>query len=62
MLGEAMKVKRLRKVYCLRIRPDDQSEWSKEAVYYSKKRRDQAERVCRIIAGYRTHSFDRHER
>ena len=61
-MSETRKVKRLRKVYCLRIRQDDQSEWSQPDVFTSKKQRDQAASQCRIIGGLRTHSFERYEK
>lgn len=64
--GKAMaleeKPKRLKKVYCLRIRPDDDAEWSEPEVYTSRKRRDEDAAGARIIAGYRTHSFERYEK
>lgn len=56
------KPKRLKKVYCLRVRPDDNAEWSEPDVYTSKRQRDDDERVTRIVGGYRTHSFERYEK
>jgi hypothetical protein len=45
-------------VYFLRIRPDDQSEWSEPTAYGTKRTRDIDERHNRILGGFRTHSYE----
>lgn len=53
------KPRKRKKVYCLRIRLSDTEDWSDEDVFESKKRRDETANICRIIGGYRTHSYER---
>jgi hypothetical protein len=60
-VSETAKRKKRRKVYCLRVRPDDQSEWSEASEYSTQKARDSDAYHARILAGYRTHSFERVE-
>ncbi len=48
----------MKTVYCLRIRPDDNLEWSETDYYRRRKERDEAASVNRIIGGFRTHSFE----
>ena len=63
MSGETTtKPKKLRKVYCLRTRVDDASEWSDEEVFDRRKDRDTIASECRIYGGIRTHSFERYEK
>lgn len=54
--------KKLRKVYCLRTRVDDKSEWSEEEVFVRRKDRDTIAAECRIFGGIRTHTFERYEK
>lgn len=49
---------KLRTVYCLRIRGDDQELWGQPTRYFSRKERNNDEKMCRIIGGMRTHSYD----
>ena len=55
-----MKRRSNRKVFCLRIRQDDKSEWSKAEEYTTKKMRDADATFARILGGFRTHSFERY--
>lgn len=48
----------MKTVYCLRIRVDDNSEWSEADYYRTRKARDECASVNRIIGGFRTHSFE----
>jgi len=43
--------------YVLRTRLDDDSPWSGTIEYATKRERDKAEQLLRIIGGYRTHSY-----
>lgn len=52
--------RRLRKVFCLRVRPDDSSEWSEVTEYSTRKARDADAAFARALGGFRTHSFDRY--
>lgn len=45
-------------IYALRIRPDDNSEWSEPEYYRTRKERDRTASVNRIIGGIRTHSYE----
>ena len=45
-------------VYCLRMRPDDNSNWSEPEYYKTRKRRDNAASYCRCLGGFRTHSYE----
>lgn len=49
---------RLKTVYVLRIRPDDNAEWSESSFYKSRKKRDRDGSMNRIMGGMRTHSYD----
>ena len=63
MSGETTtRPKKRRKVYCLRTRVDDTSEWSDEEVFDRRKDRDTIASECRILGGIRTHSFERYEK
>lgn len=48
---------RVKRMYVLSIRPDDQSPWSEATYYESKRERDADERYNRILGGYRTRSW-----
>lgn len=48
----------MKTVYCLRIRPDDNSEWSEATYYRTRKSRDRDGSMNRIMGGMRTHSFE----
>ena len=62
MGSDMAKLKKLRKVYCLRTRVDDSSEWSDEEVFDRRKERDDVAAEARILGGIRTHSFERYEK
>jgi hypothetical protein len=42
----------------MRTRENEQSEWSKPDYYKTRKKRDDNERMCRILGGLRTHSYE----
>lgn len=44
-------------VYCLRVRPDDNSDWSEPEYFDSRKERDKVAAKSRILGGIRTHSY-----
>lgn len=48
----------MKTVYCLRIRPNDQSEWSEPTYYEKRKFRDLDEKFNRCLGGIRTHSYE----
>lgn len=50
-----------KKVFCLRIRWDDKSPWGDVDRYDTRKERDSAASMNRIIGGARTHSFEETE-
>ena len=45
-------------IYGLKVRPDDNSNWSETGYFKSKIKRDNTASVNRIIAGFRTHSTE----
>lgn len=48
----------MKTVYCLRVRLDDQSEWSEPEYYKTRRERDRTGATNRILGGIRTHSFE----
>lgn len=48
----------MKTVYCLRIRPDDESDWSNPTYYQKRRNRDHDASFNRIIGGIRTHSYE----
>ncbi len=48
----------LRTIYGLKVRRNDSDDWSPATFYRSRKERDSDGAHCRIIAGFRTWSFD----
>lgn len=49
---------KMKTVYCLRIRYDDNAGWSEPGYYRTRKRRDEVERVNRCMGGIRTHRYE----
>ena len=47
-----------KKVFCLRVRLSDDQEWSEPSYFKTKGKRDKIGAMNRIIAGFRTHSFE----
>lgn len=47
----------MKTVYCLRIRPDDKSDWGEPQYYRLKSKRDTDAAFVRIIGGMRTFSY-----
>jgi hypothetical protein len=48
----------MKTAYCLRVRPDDLAEWSEPEYFRTRKQRDFSAAECRILGGYRTHSYE----
>lgn len=48
----------MKTVYCLRTRFDDAQEWGSPEFYASRRTRNKAEAMVRIIGGIRTHSYE----
>lgn len=48
----------MKTIYCLRVRPDDNSEWSEPEYYQTRQERDRNASVNRILGGIRTHSYE----
>jgi hypothetical protein len=48
----------IKTVYVLRLRPNDAAPWGEPEYFKKQKERDNAERICRIIGGLRTHSYE----
>ncbi len=48
----------MKTVYCLRTRLDDSQPWGEPEYFRTRKLRDSAASVCRIMGGIRTHSFE----
>lgn len=50
-----MKKEKMKTVYLLRVRINDNSEWSTASYYKSKRRRDKDAIISHIIGGFRTY-------
>lgn len=48
----------MKTAYCLRTRINDSEEWSAPEYFRTRKQRDSAASVCRIVGGFRTHSYE----
>lgn len=48
---------KLKTVYCLRVRMDDESHWGEPEYYRTKRERDRVASMNRVLGGIRTHSF-----
>jgi hypothetical protein len=48
----------MKTIYCLKIRFADSEPWGPTEYFRTKKERDEAERMNRILGGIRTHAFN----
>jgi hypothetical protein len=48
---------KLKTIHCLKTRMSDSENWGPTEYFETKRDRDEAERMCRILGGIRTHSF-----
>lgn len=48
----------MKTVYCLRIRPDDSAAWGDPGYYRKRRERDEDAATNRILAGFRTWSYE----
>ena len=51
-----MKVK-MKTVYVLKVKPDDDSPWSDPGYYRTRKERDETASMNRVLGGIRTYSY-----
>lgn len=49
---------KLKTVYALRVRPDDESPWSEPFYFRTRRQRDRDASLNRVIGGIRTHSYE----
>lgn len=54
---ETADQQKLKTVYALRVRPDDNSAWSEPEYYRTKRERDRIAAQNRVLGGIRTHSY-----
>lgn len=45
-------------IYYLRIRASDKEPWGEPEIFSTKKERDMAAKIARIIAGFRVYSYE----
>lgn len=53
-----MEKVKMKKIYGIRTRLDDDQPWSDPVYYLTKKTRDKIGSMNRVLAGIRTHSFE----
>ncbi len=58
MNTETQTKPKLKTVFCMRIRLSDSEPWGETEYFRTRKARDHAGSVNRIIGGIRTHSFE----
>lgn len=58
VLSPEISGRKMKTVYVLRVRPDDESHWSEPEYYRTRKERDRVAAQNRAFGGIRTHSYE----